>query len=417
VLDATVAWLRGRSADDRPFLAWVHFLSPHAPYTWREGSQHLYTGEYSGRYANTSGPVFDARDDDELARLRELYRGEVLLADSLFESLMDTVTKEGLVARTTILVTADHGEAFLEHGELQHQTLHDEVLRVPLLLRAPSAERGGHFREPVSHVDLLPTLAALHGLPVSAALDGIDLTGSGSRRDRSSRFVAGERLLLALQMTTPARTSAAAMLGSAKLIVDCGQPARPRLYDLEADPGERRDLAAADWSTARALATRLDTELGGAPCPVLEAAMRGALEESDLSSARQARLQALGYLGASRANGFHMALDPSGVCDAGGLGVVTVHWRGAPGEVRILVDDEGKLLAEGGSGGSVTTGRWVRPGTTFQAIDRSSAAVLGRISARGGVCSEEEGPHDRRTGSRPSVEGAGRGAERHTADS
>jgi arylsulfatase len=173
VLAEAQAWLRERTRT--PFLAWVHFLSPHSPYSHRPMAEHFYRTPAEGRFAISTGHTFAVDSSAELERVVDLYDGQVFFGDHLFESLLDTVREAGLLDRTLIVLTSDHGEELMEHGGLQHRTVFEEVLRIPLIIRHPGVRRGRRSDAPVSNLDLLPTLAAIAGLEVPGPTDGVSL--------------------------------------------------------------------------------------------------------------------------------------------------------------------------------------------------------------------------------------------------
>ncbi len=141
------AWLAARDPT-RPFFAWVHLWDPHGP--WEPPPRYL-----------------------ELAPDHP-YLGDVAQADAAVGELVALLDAHGLAQATTILVVADHGEAFWEHGEFSHGTYcYDTTMRVPLILCEPGGARAGEVvNEVVSVVDVVPTLAEALELPPLAGLDG-----------------------------------------------------------------------------------------------------------------------------------------------------------------------------------------------------------------------------------------------------
>ena len=232
------AWLRSLRADDRPFFLWMHLYDPHAPYT---------------------PPA------EWLARAHgQAYDGEVAFADAQVGALLDALQATGRRERTLTIVAGDHGESLGEHGEASHGMLvYDAALRVPLVLAAtglPAATRD----EPVSLVDVVPTVLGLLGLGASPASDGRDLLASAGGSAASEVY---------------AETKYPEAAGCSPLhaLVDrrwkyVGGPAHPELYDLAQDPGESRDVAGehpaiegAMGSRAAAIAARAVTSAEPAP--------------------------------------------------------------------------------------------------------------------------------------------------------
>ncbi len=224
-----------RGHRDQRFFLWVHLFAPHAPY----GNP--------ADVARAARPAADRYDDDVSEADEQVGR----LIAALGPHRNDTV----------IVVTSDHGEAFGEHGELTHGLfVYDTTLRVPLIVNGPSIERGRVIGDPVSLVDVAPTMAALAALGAFAA-DGQDLLPRGDRRpagDGSGQPPASQRLIYA-ETYAPLQDFGWSPLrvmrrGDWKYI---GAP-EPELYDLRADPGEARNLVDEQPARAAALGRELE---------------------------------------------------------------------------------------------------------------------------------------------------------------
>jgi arylsulfatase A-like enzyme len=110
--------------------------------------------------------------------MRELYDGEVRWTDEHVGRLLDHLRALGVYDDTLILLTADHGEEFHEHGGWWHgKTLYEEQIHVPLLVKWPKGVAGpaGADGEIVRHLDVMPTILALAGAEAPAAVQGVDL--------------------------------------------------------------------------------------------------------------------------------------------------------------------------------------------------------------------------------------------------
>jgi choline-sulfatase len=226
VADEAIAWVQQHRSSR--FFLWVHFFEPHAPY-----------GD-----ARNGRPV-SARYDDEVAE-----------ADSQIGRVLQAV---GDVRPSTLVaVTADHGEAFGEHGEIAHSIfVYDTTLRVPLILEGPSLSRR----------------LGIQGFDA----DGIDLSPALEGHNRPSRELYAESFAPLLDFGwSPLR----AIRAEGWKYIDAP---RAELYSMTQDPAEERDLASGESERAAALRQRLVRYA----TPV---APRGA---SDAES--RARLQALGY--------------------------------------------------------------------------------------------------------------------------
>jgi len=151
--------------DSRWFL-FVHLMEPHDPYF-----THPYNGEAYGRSEHRNP---DPARTDELV---EMYGGEVTYMDTQLAQFLAWMEESGAYDDTVIVLTADHGEEFNEHGGFWHGvTLYEEQIHVPLVVKLPESRLAGS-RVPwqVRQVDVAPTLATLAGAPLPALWQGTDL--------------------------------------------------------------------------------------------------------------------------------------------------------------------------------------------------------------------------------------------------
>jgi arylsulfatase A-like enzyme len=172
-----------------------------------------------------------------------LYDGEIRHNDFQFERLLDLLRQRGVYDRTAILVTADHGEALMDHTNVStHEEFYDETVRVPLILRPPGGTPALRVAAAVQHLDVLPTILDLAGLPKPA-----ELPGSSLRHVAEGRGPAGPRAIVLAryrdQQIQRFRADARAVVRwPFKLVQLHVWEPRYELYDLEADPGERSNL-------------------------------------------------------------------------------------------------------------------------------------------------------------------------------
>lgn len=230
-VDRALEWLR--RPDGRPFFAWVHLYDAHAPYA-------------------------------PPAPYPQTYDGEIAYVDAQVGRLLAAIDRRD----TIIAVVGDHGESLGEHGELTHGLLvYEPTLHVPLIISAPDAV-ARELVEPVSTIDLAPTLARLCGLTLAQkAVDGRDLssfiTGRGEP-PRTSLYAESE---YPLQFGWS--DLRAVRRGGMKLI-----SAKSReLYDLQRDPGETKNVVDESRRTVRDLETTLadlrkSERASGAAAPV-----------------------------------------------------------------------------------------------------------------------------------------------------
>jgi arylsulfatase A-like enzyme/Tfp pilus assembly protein PilF len=242
-----------------PFFAWLHLYDPHEPYRPPRPFRDLFAND--------------------------LYDGEIAFTDAIVASVLDRLQQDGLLDRTLVVVTGDHGESLGEHGETTHSMfLYEGAIRVPLVFWRPGLVPAGRVvADPVRLVDVAPTILDLLGLPPLPAPHARSLVPLlDGRRPGPPPAAYSETLLPKFYMNwAPLRSLRD---GRYKLI----DAPRPELYDLEADPGESRNLYAERPQTAHALKQGLDRLVASGDAMSVQTLDREAME----------KLAALGYIGA-----------------------------------------------------------------------------------------------------------------------
>lgn len=274
----------------RPAFLYLHFMEPHAPYDPPQHLRRRIAGDpppgVSDHEANAKlidvtrwGTLSDA----EVARLARLYDAELASLDRALERLFTELRARGLLEHAIVVVTADHGEEFHEHGGLLHGTaLYEESVRIPLIMTGPGLPAGRVVTDEVSLVDVAPTLLALLGLPPEPRFEGRSLV------ERLSPSTDPRDVVLQLFPIGSAgevrRHVAGLVHGRRKLLVP-PPPRAPEAYDLQADPGEQRP-GADDLDALGARLTARRQEL---------ATRAGSTETAPVDPDMRERLRALGY--------------------------------------------------------------------------------------------------------------------------
>jgi len=227
---------------------------------------------------------------DDLQYIRMLYAAEIRRTDELLATLFDRLRDMGVWERTLVVVTSDHGEGLMDHGELEHgASFFDEVLRVPLMIRFPGGWHAGlRHGAQVRTVDVVPTVLDWIGLPVPRAAVGrslLPLLG----QDRPLPGFAEAWLKPRREDETKALDD-----GRWKLVRNL-RTGQELLFDLAADPGERNDLAD---EGARGELRALRAELERVVERNAEQAADYDVAPGELSASQRKELEALGYLGA-----------------------------------------------------------------------------------------------------------------------
>jgi arylsulfatase A-like enzyme len=236
--DAALDWLaEHRRAHRRPFLLWVHYVEPHAPYRLQ--------APFAARLGiPTAGEV--PRQDR--------YDTEIAFTDHHIGRLLALLNGDpALAANTLVVFAADHGESLGEHGVWGHgRQLFDTTLKIPLAITWPGRLRPGVIDAPALNLDVAPTLLGLAGLPIPKGFRGFDwsavLEGAPPPRDRVTLFQAHKGAVLSAQEAQAARRrgllEVGLMRGQRKEILRL-EGADRRLFDLGRDPRESRSAAPA----------------------------------------------------------------------------------------------------------------------------------------------------------------------------
>lgn len=215
-----------------PFLLWVQYADLRLPYELPLPADPSYTGPIRAGIERGEllrlAPELDERD---AARLRGLYDLELERLDGYVEQLLARVERISPAGRTIIVLTAPHGAELLERGGVGDAgTLHDEIVRVPLLLKVPGA-RTGVISDPVSLVDVTPTLRACAKIGLVPGASGLCILPG---------FAAPERPIFS--ETSRALELRAVVDGDWKLIVDRRHSTQV-LFDVFNDPAESTNAA------------------------------------------------------------------------------------------------------------------------------------------------------------------------------
>lgn len=223
--DIAVRGIRGMK---EPYFVWVHYFDPHF--------QYLEHAQFP----------FGKSDMDR-------YDAEIAYTDYYIDNLLKVVDRK----HTMVVFTGDHGEEFNEHGGEYHYTLHGEVMRVPLVIKAPWL---AHHEEaaPAEQIDLLPTILKQLGVEAPAGLPGRDLFAHEParpvfmERDRPPQWrqravTRGNYKLIVIEEADTSQVPVASR--NEEVPVTWVKPGM-YLYDLSKDPGETTNLFSRSDSTS-----------------------------------------------------------------------------------------------------------------------------------------------------------------------
>lgn len=260
-LDHFLTWLDGLG--EKRFFAWLHLADVHTPYSPPPPYDHFYYDDDERNPAKRSlariwhllpdemsdHPFFKAwlEGITDLDWVFAQYQGAVTYVDDEVGRLLDALEKRALLGRTAIILTADHGESLGEHDMyFVHTGLYEPTVHVPLIMYFPgTARQGVAVREVVETVDILPTLLEYLRIPLPRGIRGRSLwplIGGEIAPQRIAYIEHAGRNLVALRSD---RFKYVKHLRTLHI-----QPSYPfvegreELYDLKADPHERREVAA-----------------------------------------------------------------------------------------------------------------------------------------------------------------------------
>jgi arylsulfatase A-like enzyme len=238
ITDLACSFLEG---EKRPFFLWVHYMDAHWPYHL---AHNLRTGKQKATAWQDLHLFFHKKKiypgDRAVEHLKNLYRQSLAFLDACIGRLLACLHSHYLPEDTTIVLLADHGEAFYEHGRWQHGAVydfHEEILRVPLVVHQPGQVERREVTQMVQLIDVAPTVLEMLGLPVHPGMEGSSLLPIINREPlKESRTAIAEMVDLSWY-------AAAVRTERYKYIYDEKRPGQRELYDLQNDPQENENLA------------------------------------------------------------------------------------------------------------------------------------------------------------------------------
>jgi arylsulfatase A-like enzyme len=237
-IDEAIRWTRG--CGEHPFFLSVNLQNAHFPYNVPPQGPRPFGGKKD--FVMTFGHFPPERNQD----VRNLYADALHYSDLQLARLWDDLRARGVWDKTLVVVSADHGEAFFEHGFAAHaSSIYDEVMRVPLIVRTPGGSSTAD-RRPAGLLDIAPTVLQLLGLPPHPSFQGIGLAGPEPAAPRT-RYMVAQTLLV---------TQYGLERDGWKLISG-GAGGVSALYDLKHDPLEKIDRSMSQGPLLRDLTARL----------------------------------------------------------------------------------------------------------------------------------------------------------------
>lgn len=299
---------------DRRFMLYVHSMDPHLPYLPPPPYDTMFATGYRGPVDGSNGKwdrqsgFWAARTPEEIAHVMSLYDGDIRCNDDAIGELLAAIERLGLSRDTIIIIVADHGDEFHEHGWFGHgQSLYEELLHVPLVVHWPGAIAPGQRIDlPIQTIDIYPTLCALAGLPPVEDVRGRDRAAMLARVDTAAGGPAGNGSPQNPGASTQAPSAAEPLFawrypreGEEEVSVFDGQYKLIRrpvsgdlLFDLLADPGETTNLARSSVDRVDRLDQEIESWWAGRSRIVSGSDSTGI----EIDQERMKWLEALGYV-------------------------------------------------------------------------------------------------------------------------
>jgi arylsulfatase A-like enzyme len=282
--DIARQWIEQRGSAETPFYMFLHYIEPHNPILAPEPYRYRFADPRAAKIdrakvnAVADNPLICYTDPIELtpaenALLEGLYDGEIAYVDSLIGGLMDCLKRSGHYDDTLIILTADHGEHFGEHGMYSHvSSLYEPIVHIPLIVKFPGTDGGPGVCPGLAQlVDIVPTIAHFTGAepPHAAKLKGRSLNQADAASP-GHEFVFAEwegRIPYFVRKRLIGKDSAAIcdrLLAPMTMIRDerykliRREDGAEELYDLDGDPQESENLATGHPDVAERLRTTLE---------------------------------------------------------------------------------------------------------------------------------------------------------------
>jgi arylsulfatase A-like enzyme len=247
VTDMAAKWLDTNATNsDKPFFLFLHYFDPHNNYFHHKKFDR--TSWYKGPIKSGMGlkemrALIPKMTPDDVRALRGLYDEEISMTDYSIGLLLEQLKTMGIDDETLIVITADHGEELTDRGFIGHtRSLYDELVRVPFVFFAPGLTPK-RIKEPVSTIDLLPTMMGLLGEEPMEWMVGKDLSSAILGEELPpTRPIFNEVDYRAGQITAH---KLGVVEGDYKLVFDKDTESY-ELYNMAKDPKEERDIASED---------------------------------------------------------------------------------------------------------------------------------------------------------------------------
>ena len=250
--------------EKKPFFLFLHYWDPHAPYKPPSPFNRLFwKKDFPG-------------NESLLDFMISQYDGEIAYCDSEVGRLLEFLSDNGLFDKTIIIVTADHGENLMEHGNyMGHRGLYDCITRIPLIIRFPNKEYKGVIDSFAQHIDITPTILTMIDAKIPSTVDGISLINVIENKKKVKEVLMVENTLEKAMALRTMKWKLIIHLGKTPEEIPSGYV---RLYNILKDRMERINLASHELKVVKNLKKRLDETvekiLAGGENPLLIQSIR-----------------------------------------------------------------------------------------------------------------------------------------------
>ena len=284
-VDKLIELLDKNVEKDSPVFALYHTYAVHSPFTPPEAYRGMFGGFDTTLEATGNFPAqFEKRvttlSEDDLRFVRAMYDAGIRHADDVLRDLFSRLSDRSFSDNMMVILTSDHGEALGEHGNLMHgmPSLHDEIIKVPLIIVAGKPSTGTIDDRMASTVDIVPTMLNYAGLQTPSEVKGADLLRAPSAEPAEQFVFAqyGNRLY-------------AVRTHNWKLVKDMGA-GKIALYNIKADPGENHDVSEEHQDVVASLSGMLEMSVTDARETKFVATV------PELTAKEMTKLKSLGYV-------------------------------------------------------------------------------------------------------------------------
>lgn len=239
-----------------PWALYVNFQMTHFPYALPDGAAEPY------KPTEPQGPFnYLYYSESDLGVVKNRYDNALRYVDAQIGRLRQALEASGQLQDTIWVITSDHGEAFYHHGGVTHgKTLYDEESRVPLLLHWPAGLEGQDVDEPVSHLDVLPTLLDMVGVPPHPSHQGQSVRRLMLSSDEQAKLPEAAPHPAVFMNIQGIRNADGVVCWPWKLVLERSSR-QVMLFNLEADAGEQQNRVIQESRVASELAHVLETQM------------------------------------------------------------------------------------------------------------------------------------------------------------